>query len=161
MSFRRKTVIRPTEQAVDVRFAKPIGVTIPFNNPHGLFTQSYTNRVQVFSNLKNLLLTVKGERVMQPSFGTNLQRLIFEQSVDDLANEIETELQESINYWLPYIIIQNIDITAVPDTYTIRISLTISVTETGSNLVINILAAENSFIVEIPNTPTYRLTAVT
>ena len=157
---------------------KAIGVTLPFNKPgnarqtaltgygtstsgNGVFNQSYSTEQQALSNLKNLLLTVKGERVMQPSFGTNLQRLIFEQSVDDLANEIETELQESINYWLPYIIIQNIDITAVPDTYTIRISLTISVTETGSNLVINILAAENSFIVEIPNTPTYRLTAVT
>ena len=30
------------------------------------------------SNLKNLLLTKKGERVLQPNFGSGLQSLLFE-----------------------------------------------------------------------------------
>ena len=34
------------------------------------------------SNLKNLLLTKKGERVLQPNFGSGLQDLLFE-PIDD------------------------------------------------------------------------------
>jgi phage baseplate assembly protein W len=109
--------------------------------------------------LKNLLLTVKGERVMQPNFGTSLQRLIFEQNVDDLSGTIENELTESISFWLPYIVIQNIDILQIQDSYSILIRLYFSVTEAGANQVINILANENSL--QLVNTPTVtQLTAI-
>lgn len=47
---------------------KYIGVTIPFNNPSGVFFQSKTNIKQIYSNLKNLLMTAKGERYMLPEF---------------------------------------------------------------------------------------------
>jgi phage baseplate assembly protein W len=110
-------------------------------------------------NLKNLLLTVKGERVMQPNFGTSLQRLIFEQNVDDLSGTIENELTESISFWLPYIVIQNIDILQIQDSYSILIRLYFSVTEAGANQVINILANESSL--QLVNTPTVtQLTAI-
>ena len=36
------------------------------------------------SNLKNLLLTKKGERVLQPNFGSGLQDLLFEPIDDEL-----------------------------------------------------------------------------
>jgi phage baseplate assembly protein W len=149
---------------------RAIGITLPFNRPgnsrqtalsgyasstsgNGLFNQSYSTEEQALSNLKNLLLTVRGERLMQPTFGTNLQRLIFEQSVDDLGFEIDNELRESINYWLPYIVIEDLNITAVPDSYSIRITLTITVTQTGAQRVINIMAAENSLVVTLPVIP--------
>ena len=144
---------------------RALGITLPFNRSvsgysnrtdtytdrtsgKGVFNQSYSTEAQSISNLKNLLLTIRGERVMQPSYGTNLQRLIFEQSVDDLRTEIENELTDSINFWLPYIIINDIEITAVPDSYSIRITLTFSVTETGAEQVINILAQENALVIE-------------
>ena len=55
-----------------------IGITLPFRRGNnGFFAQSYRTIDQVKSNIKNLLLTSKGERLMHPNFGTGLQELLF------------------------------------------------------------------------------------
>jgi hypothetical protein len=54
-----------------------IGVSLPFNGP-GVFNSTYTTKDQIKSNLVNLLLTSIGERVMNPNFGTELKRFLFE-----------------------------------------------------------------------------------
>jgi phage baseplate assembly protein W len=92
--------------------AKPIGVTIPFNNPNGIFFQSYTNRVQVFSNLKNLLSTAKGERYMLPDFGTELRYILFENitTEEDFIERIDTTIRDAIGTWMPYLLIENLNV---------------------------------------------------
>ena len=68
-----------------------IGVALPFNGP-GVFKSTYTTKDQIKSNLVNLLLTDTGERIMNPNFGTNLKRFLFEgitdSSLDLLKNNI-------------------------------------------------------------------------
>ena len=44
---------------------------------------SFTSFEQVKSNLKNLLLIRKGERIFQPNFGSGIHELLFEQFTDD------------------------------------------------------------------------------
>jgi phage baseplate assembly protein W len=110
--FRRKNIVVPTEQKVDTRFAKPIGVTIPFNNPNGVFFQSYTNRNQVYSNLKNLLLTAKGERYMLPEFGTQLRLILFENisSEEEFQTSLKNEITDAIGTWMPFLLIEELDV---------------------------------------------------
>jgi len=64
MSFYRRKREVVNTVVPTLKYAKPIGITIPFNNPNGIFNQSFTNVRQVLSNLKNLLLTARGERYM-------------------------------------------------------------------------------------------------
>ena len=45
----------------------------------GFFPRAKTLTDQAYSNLKNLLLTRKGERLGQPTFGSDLWNIIFEQ----------------------------------------------------------------------------------
>ena len=40
---------------------------------------NYTTAKQIDTNLRNLILTIKGERVMQPNFGSDVYFLLFEQ----------------------------------------------------------------------------------
>ena len=88
-----------------------IGLTLPFNRgSSGLFSQSETTLEQAGSNIKNLLLTAKGERVMQPDFGSRLRDLLFEQYTEDLEERIAEEIQEAMSTWLPYIVISSVDI---------------------------------------------------
>lgn len=110
--FRRKTIIVNEPSSSINQYTKPIGVTIPFNNPNGIFYQSYTNRVQVFSNVKNLLLTAKGERYMQPDFGTELRFILFENisSEDSLSERIKGEIISAITTWLPYLSVKNLQV---------------------------------------------------
>ena len=81
-----------------------VGIKLPLVGTSGqLFDLSYSTEAQVLSNLKNLLLTNKGERIMQPLFGTNIRKSLFNQNVDDLREAISFEISEAINFWLPYV----------------------------------------------------------
>lgn len=150
--FRRKTIIINEPSSSINEYVKPIGVTIPFNNPNGVFFQSYTNRVQVFSNVKNLLLTAKGERYMQPDFGTELRFILFENisSEDALADRIRGEIISAISTWLPYLTIKNLEVNfnmyedgRVDDpTHAIGIKLDIQIVGTNIYLPIQIFISD-------------------
>ena len=88
-----------------------IGLKLPFNrDKSGLFGRTQTTLEQAGSNIKNLLLTSKGERVMQPDFGSRLRELLFEQYTEDLTERIKQEIQEAMSIWLPYIDIAKVDV---------------------------------------------------
>ena len=71
---------------------KFVGIEFPLGRSvTGFFNKTKTLQEQTKSNIRNLLLTNKGERVMQPTFGSDLQRLLFEQYSDDLRDRIEAE----------------------------------------------------------------------
>jgi phage baseplate assembly protein W len=110
-----------------------IGVQLPFGKNGGLFSLSYTTEQQSISNLKNLLLTRKGERPFQPEFGSDVYSLLFENIGSSLSDNLSQSLTDDINFWLPYIIIDNINIDAQPDNNYVRIELSFRVTEQGAN----------------------------
>ena len=89
-----------------------IGLKLPFTRDRaGLFGQTETTLEQAGNNIKNLLLTSKGERVMQPEFGSDLRDLLFEQYTEDLTDRIKDAIEEAMSTWLPYIVISNVDVT--------------------------------------------------
>lgn len=110
--YRRKSIIINEPSSSINYYVKPIGITIPFNNPNGIFYQSYTNRVQVYSNVKNLLLTAKGERYMQPEFGTELRYILFENISDErqFIDAIKGDIIEAITTWIPYVGITRLEV---------------------------------------------------
>tara|TARA_B100000035_G_C20681964_1_gene414418 strand:+ start:32 stop:469 length:438 start_codon:yes stop_codon:yes gene_type:complete len=110
-----------------------VGVKLPFGKPNGLFAQSFTTEEQAVSNLKNLLLTRKGERPFQPLFGSDVYSQLFENIDLNLNERISETLSEDIKFWLPYIVIDNIGIETNPDRNFVRIELSFRVTEQGAN----------------------------
>lgn len=125
-----------------------IGVKLPFGKPNGLFSQSYTTEEQAVSNLKNLLLTRKGERVFQPEFGSNIYSLLFENIDINIESKMVDTLTGDINFWLPYIVIDNIDVEANQDRNSVRIELRFRVTEQGANQQIIIFVDSEGAVIE-------------
>ena len=54
-----------------------LGVDLSFGNP-GIFKTLYTTNDQAKANIRNLLLTRKGERYNLINFGTNLLSIVFQ-----------------------------------------------------------------------------------
>jgi phage baseplate assembly protein W len=102
-----RKVVKDTKEFNDFAY----GITLPIQRGNtGYFNQAFSSFEQAKSNLKNLLLTKKGERVMQPNFGTGLQALLFEQMDDEFETKLEETITKNVSYWLPYITIRQIDI---------------------------------------------------
>jgi phage baseplate assembly protein W len=75
----------------------------------GIFSVNYTTLNQAKDNLKNLILTKKGERLMQPEFGCDIWRVLFEPMDDtNIENRIETTINAAVDIWLPYLNINEI-----------------------------------------------------
>jgi phage baseplate assembly protein W len=92
-----------------------IGLSLPLQMTTNTFNQTYDNLLQLKSNVKNLLLTRKGERLAQPNFGTNLHSLLFEQNDDSLEGKIYQAIDGSVKYWLPQLSINEISVEATDE----------------------------------------------
>ena len=88
-----------------------IGLTYPIRRGTNLdFEMTKTSFEQAEHNLTNLLLTQKGERPFQPEFGSNLRRICFEQIDGNLSQTVEEEVKNTVEQWLPYIILKEVQV---------------------------------------------------
>ena len=106
-----------------------VGIKLPFRfGTTGFFNQSKTVKEQAFSNLKNLILTIKGERVGQPEFGCDVHRIVFEPITETTGESIEEAVRDAVSTWLPYITVHNVYVSIDDqDTNKILLSLEYSV----------------------------------
>jgi phage baseplate assembly protein W len=99
-------LVQDTKKYVDYA----IGISLPIQIGNTAFNQTFTTNEQIKSNVKNLLLTKRGERVMQPAFGSGLQELLFDFNDDSLPGKIEDAITNALEQWLPYVTIEQIDV---------------------------------------------------
>ena len=104
------------------------------SDSNGIFAVNYTTLKQAKDNLKNLILTRKGERIMNPLFGCDVSDILFEPMVDSsISQRIEDSILEAVQTYLPYLEIQQIlfdyddeDIDANKIVLDIKFALTIN-----------------------------------
>tara|TARA_B100001564_G_C20471265_1_gene592735 strand:- start:278 stop:709 length:432 start_codon:yes stop_codon:yes gene_type:complete len=82
-----------------------IGVTLPFDGT-AVFNPSYETKVQVKSNLMNLLLTNPGERFMNPKFGVGIRKFLFENIIDQ--DLLRSKITDGIAKYIPGIELTNL-----------------------------------------------------
>ena len=95
-----------------------VGISFPLQNGNsGFFEQTMTTMDAVKANIKNLLLTMKGERPMQPDFGTDLFTSIFEPMQDggEIEENCSTAIYEAMAEWLPYVEIKELDFSSTDE----------------------------------------------
>lgn len=104
-----------------------VGIDLPMVGDYGSsFKLNYTSLDQAVANAKNLLLTNRGERVMQPEFGCDLSNILFENITAEVLSTVETNIRNNFDYWLPYVFINELSVTPDEDFNRIFISITIS-----------------------------------
>ncbi len=142
----------PTTLQSKTLAAKPIGLTLPIQNGNsGFFDQSYDTLTQVKNNIINLLNTRQGERRFQPTFGTRLWNLVFEQNQDTLKEQAINIVSEDISSWIPNVtvnditanLLTNTQIAGNADIYMLQIAVTFTV---------NVTKQTDTVVVTIKNT---------
>ena len=99
-----------------------IGVSLPFNAA-GVFNKTYSTKDQIKSNLINLLLTDKGERIMNPEFGADVRRSLFDNITESNNELLRLKITDAINIFIPEIELGSVDIVPDFDYNTLNITI--------------------------------------
>ena len=80
----------------------------------GFFEMNNTTNAAIKENIKTLLLTVKGERVVHPNIGTNIPTLmgqLFEpMKPREMEAKIGAEITTALEIWMPEVTMTSINI---------------------------------------------------
>jgi len=118
--------------AIDQQPTIGVGIGVPFisvamSGSDSLFKINYTTAEQLKSNMINYFLYSKGERPLNPNFGSRINEFLFEQ--DSLpSNEIlKTYIEDEIKSLFPAVNLQEVKIISNSDYNIITIQISYSV----------------------------------
>ena len=117
--------------------AVSIGIDLPFHRdigPNGWFATTKTTVEAVKNNIRNLLLTNRGERVFQPNLGLGLRQFLFEQITQDTIIAIQNDIRDTLSLWLPFVIIENIIVNQKDDFNRIDVKLEFRINQVPNSL---------------------------
>ena len=115
---------------LDLQPRKAIGVKLPFSSD-SVFTSTYASRDAIKTNLIIFFLTAKGERYLNPTFGSEIKRFLFEQATASNIKLIEAAIRQEIKVFFPRIEPISIETTADPDRNTLQFSMNYTVKQTN------------------------------
>lgn len=95
----------------------PLGIKTPVafsNDKRSLFVMQTNFAEQIKDNLRNLISTNKGERLMSTNFGANLAPLIYEIGTEGGDTEIMRRISETVQIYMPFIDLQGYDPIRIP-----------------------------------------------
>jgi len=73
------------------------------DNNDGHYVLTKTLRESIKQNMRMLVLTAPGERIMEPNFGVGLRRWLFRPLTSNTFEELATEIRRQVSVYLPYV----------------------------------------------------------
>lgn len=77
----------------------------------GVYSLNKTLIETIRQNLKMLLLTSPGERIMDSNFGVGIRKFLFEQDTFSVREELQNRIATQVALYLNFIVIEEIDIS--------------------------------------------------
>lgn len=97
---------------VDVAIKNPIGIRTPVSytsTGNSMFNMSYDLGVQIRDNLRNLIATNHGERLMLGDLGANLLPLALEMTSEDIDNEAVRRISAVVDKYMPFVVLETFE----------------------------------------------------
>lgn len=92
--------------------AQGISVALPlfYNKQDGPFRLNKSIEDSVKQNFKNLILTAKGERIMDPDFGAGVYSFLFENYSASTSISLREEINSQTRKYMPFLDIREVNI---------------------------------------------------
>jgi len=124
MAFNAKRI-----NPIDQQPRKAVGVSLPFSGK-AVFNSTFETKEAIKSNLINYLLTGRGERYMNPTFGSGLRDQMFNNINRENLSTLEVQIAQELEDYFPTLSVSKLNITGVPDSNTISLSLNFLIRDT-------------------------------
>jgi len=124
---------------LDLRSSIGVGVNLPFTG-NAVFNTTYTTQEATKANLINYFLTNKGERYFNPSFGSDIRLLLFDNLTQEKIVNLKSVISRELQSFFPRVKPITFEITSVPDDNTLKVFLryTLINTNVEDEILINI-----------------------
>lgn len=98
------------------RRSRTTGLRFPMSNTSegGSLSKAHDKEL-LLQSVRQILLTRKGERVMYPNFGANLDDFLFEPLTTELKTQMQTRITESLSTYEPRIVVKKCEIVGGMD----------------------------------------------
>jgi phage baseplate assembly protein W len=111
---------------LDLDYKLAIGVSVPFvgsiiSGSDAVFSSTYTTTEQLRSDIINYMLTNKDERVLNPNYGSDLRRFVFQNITGINLNNLKLQIIDGLKVNFPQITVNNVTITPDHDINSINI----------------------------------------
>jgi len=124
MAFETKKI-----NPLDLQPRKAVGVALPFSGK-AVFNSTFETKEAIKANLVNYILTGKGEKYHNPSFGSGIRNLLFENINRDNLTDLEFLVRDAIERYFPKLEILNINLQGAPDSNLISFTLNFRLVDT-------------------------------
>tara|TARA_B100000683_G_C12146668_1_gene414140 strand:- start:93 stop:503 length:411 start_codon:yes stop_codon:yes gene_type:complete len=123
---------------IDLQPRTAVGINIPFSS-NAVFNQTFQTVDAIKANLINYLLTGRGERYFNPSFGSGLRNLLFSNIGKETLVNVEISIKEALKTYFPQLNILNLSLVDRTDENIIQLKLNFSIagTKIKDELLIN------------------------
>ena len=110
-----------------------LSVKLPITrNTSDGFTMIKDFKTLIQQNLKMLVLTAPGERIMEPTFGVGARQYLFENFGDTVYEEIKVNIRKQAKEFMPAINIMQINFdTSNPDANLLGVRIVYSIPDIG------------------------------
>ena len=105
----------------------------------------YRDLVQ--QNFKNLILTIPGERIMDPDFGVGIQRFLFENSIGMASSEITSQVTLKVSKYMPFVRLNNVLVEEGEEEGSLRVRIFYSVPTLAIDEFINLSFAADGRLI--------------
>ena len=111
---------------LDLDYKLAVGVSVPFvgsiiSGSDAVFSSTYTTTEQLRSDIINYMLTNKNERVLNPNYGSDLRRFVFQNITGINLNNLKLKIIDGLKVNFPQITVNNVIITPDHDVNSINI----------------------------------------
>jgi phage baseplate assembly protein W len=101
------------------------------------------NEQSVIRSVRNLLLTNEYERPFNPSLGSNINALLFENDTPFTASSLESEIENTIKNYEPRVNLQSVVVNPQPDKNAYSVQLTFYIENATLPTVVTLLLERN------------------
>lgn len=88
---------------------------LTIDSQDGKYALNKTLRQAIAQNLKNLVLTAPGERIMNPDFGVGIRNYLFRENATPLYAEIKAKIIRQVDIFMPFLRIVDVGFLSAQD----------------------------------------------
>lgn len=115
---------------LDLQPRKAVGVSLPLSGK-AVFNSTYETKDAIRTNLINYFLTGQGERYLNPSFGTTIRNLMFENIDQNMVDRVKSTVRRGLNEYFPRVVPTDFQVLGTPDTNTVTLLLRYAIQDTN------------------------------